>query len=195
MNPCISASMSENTNTLPALCLRPCWSTMSGLKAVQSWLSSNRVKASAHLLSVCVPMCLLNKLLEHTGHYHRALVQYLQELDVSVYIMPVQKRPAGLIKTDKRDALGLANHLYNQLELGVQLADKTHLVRRLLPASEAALQLKGGIRHRYELMHESTQRKNKLTAISYELFPEFTWVLKDPNGMAALALREHFPPP
>src|SRR5258706_10822090 len=55
-------------------------------------------------------------LLEHTGHYHLALVQYLQELDISVYVMPVQKRPAGMLKTDKRDALGLANHLYNQLE-------------------------------------------------------------------------------
>src|SRR5258708_27379107 len=59
-----------------------------------------------------VPLEQAYVLLEHTGHYHRALVQYLQELDVSVYIMPVQKRPAGLIKTDKRDALNLANHLY-----------------------------------------------------------------------------------
>lgn len=142
-----------------------------------------------------VPLEQAYLLLESTGHYHRALVQYLQELDIPVYIMPVQKRPVGLIKTDKRDALGLANQLYNQLELGVQLADKTHLVRRLLPASEAALQLKGWIRHRYELMHESTQRKNKLTAICDELFPEFTWVLKDPNGTAALKLREHFPTP
>jgi transposase len=134
-------------------------------------------------------------LLESTGHYHRALVQYLQEMDIPVYIMPVQKRPVGMIKTDKRDALGLANHLYNQLELGVQLADKTHLVRRLLPATGAALQLKGWMRHRYELMHESTQRKNKLIAICDELFPEFATVLKDPNGVAALALREHFPTP
>lgn len=142
-----------------------------------------------------VPLEQAYLLLESTGHYHRALVQYLQELDIPVYIMPVQKRPVGLIKTDKRDALGLANQLYNQLELGVQLADKTHLVRRLLPASEAALQLKGWIRHRYELMHESTQRKNKLTAICDGLFPELTWVLKDPNGVAALKLREHFPTP
>jgi len=142
-----------------------------------------------------VPLEQAYLLVESTGHYHRALVQYLQELDIPVYLMPVQKRPVGLIKTDKRDALGLANQLYNQLELGVQLADKTHLVRRLLPASEAALQLKGWIRHRYELMHESTQRKNKLTAICDELFPELTWVLKDPNGVAALKLREHFPTP
>lgn len=134
-------------------------------------------------------------LLEHTGHYHRPLVQYLQEMDVPVYVMPVQKRPVGLLKTDKRDALTLANHLYNQLELGVQLADKTHLVRQLLPATEAALQLKGWMRHRYELVQECTQRKNKLTAICDELFPEFTQVLKDPNAPSALALREHFPTP
>src|SRR5260370_2961356 len=109
--------------------------------------------------------------------------------------MAVEKGAGGMNKTDKGDALGLANHLYNQLELGVQLADKTHLVRRLLPASEAALQLKGWIRHRYELMHESTQRKNKLTAICDELFPEFTWALKDPNGMAAPALPAPLPTP
>ncbi len=57
-------------------------------------------------------------------------MQFLQELDISVYIMPVQKRLEGMIKTDKRDALGLANHLFNQLEKGVQFADKTQLVRR-----------------------------------------------------------------
>lgn len=52
-------------------------------------------------------------LMEKTGHYHKALEQYLQELDISVYIMHVQERPKGMMKTDRRDALGLANHLYN----------------------------------------------------------------------------------
>src|SRR5579864_8117400 len=32
-------------------------------------------------------------LLEKTGHYHKALEQYLLELDISVYIMHVQERP------------------------------------------------------------------------------------------------------
>lgn len=32
-------------------------------------------------------------LLEHTGHYHRALEQYLLELDITVYRIHVQKRP------------------------------------------------------------------------------------------------------
>src|SRR5579871_980605 len=54
-------------------------------------------------------------LLEQTGHYHKAVEQYLLELDISVYVMHVQSRPSGMLKTDKRDALGLANHLYNQL--------------------------------------------------------------------------------
>ena len=51
------------------------------------------------------------------------------------------------------------------------------------------------MRHRYELVHECTQRKNKLIAICDELFPEFTDVFKDPNGPTALALREQFPTP
>jgi len=37
------------------------------------------------------------------------------------------------------------------------------------------------VRHRYELIAESTQRKNKLTAVCDELFPELTHIMKDPN--------------
>jgi transposase len=134
-------------------------------------------------------------LMERTGHYHRALEQYLQELDIPVYVMHVQSRPAGMLKTDKRDALTLANQLYSQLELGVQVANKVQLIRRLVPPTEAAAQLKGLIRHRYELIRESTQRKNKLTALCDEIFPELTRVVKDPNALVALALREKYPTP
>jgi transposase len=133
--------------------------------------------------------------MERTGHYHRSLEQYLQELDITVYVMHVQKRQAGMLKTDKRDALTLANQLYSQLELGVQVANKAQLVRRVVPPTKAAAQLKGLIRHRYELIRESTRRKNKLTAICDELFPELTRVVKDPNALVALALRERFPTP
>jgi len=69
------------------------------------------------------------------------------------------------------------------------------LIRRVMPPTEAAAQLKGLIRHRYELIQESTQRKNKLTAICDEVFPELTRVVKDPNSLFALALREQFPTP
>jgi transposase len=134
-------------------------------------------------------------LMEQTGHYHKALQQYLLELDVPVYVMHVQRRECGMIKTDKRDALGLANQLYNQLALGVQVSDKLQVVHRAIPPSEAAAQLKGLMRHRYELATEATQRKNKLTAICDELFPELPQVLKNPNLTIALDLREKFPTP
>ena len=142
-----------------------------------------------------VPLTQVYIVLEVTGHYHRALLQYLQEMDISVFVLHVQKRQAGMLKTDKRDALSLANHLYSQLELGAQVADKLQAIRRLVPPTEAASQLKGMVRHRYELIAESTQRKNKLTAICDELFPELTQVAKDPNLPSALALRKEFPTP
>jgi hypothetical protein len=43
------------------------------------------------------------------------------------------------------------------------------------------------------LIHESTQRKNKLTALCDQLFPEFTQVFRDPNSSAGLAVRVLFP--
>ncbi len=134
-------------------------------------------------------------LLEKTGHYHLALVQYLQDVDISVYLVHVQERPKGVLKTDKRDALRLANHLYNQLELGAQVANKLHLVRRAIAPTETASLLRGLVRHRYELTRETTRRKNKLTAICDELFPEFASIFKDPNAPGALAIRKHFPTP
>jgi transposase len=134
-------------------------------------------------------------LMEKTGHYHHALLQYLLDLDIAVHLIHVQERTAGLLKTDKRDALGLANRLYTQLELGAQVADKSQLVRRAVPPMEAATLLRGLVRHRYELVREATRRKNKLTAICDELFPEFTTLFKDPNAAGALALREAFPTP
>ncbi len=142
-----------------------------------------------------VPLIQVYVLLEVTGHYHRALLQYLQELDIPVYAMHVQKRQPGLFKTDKRDALSLANHLYNQLDRGIQVGDPLQIVRRLAPPTPAAAQLRGMVHHRQELITESTQRKNKLTAICDELFPELTQIFRDPNGFTALVFRERFPTP
>jgi len=132
-------------------------------------------------------------MLEKTGHYHLALVDYLLEQDLSVYLVHVHERPRGLTKTDKRDALNLANHLYNQLEKGVQFADRSELARRALPPSEPAAQLKGLMGHRYELIHECTRRKNKLTALCDQLFPELPQVFRDPNSPTALRVRERYP--
>jgi transposase len=134
-------------------------------------------------------------LTEQTGPYHKALEQYLLELDIPVYMIHVQERPKGMMKTDKRDAQRLANTLYNQLEKGVQVTDKTQLVHRAIAPSETAIQLRNIVRHRSELMQDSTRRKNKLTSICDELFPELTKVYKDPNSPSALTLREKFPTP
>lgn len=142
-----------------------------------------------------VPLTQVYALLEVTGHYHKALLQYLQELDIPVYVMHVLKKQPGLLKTDKRDALGLANHLYNQLDRGIQVSDPLQIVRKLAPPTEAAAQLGGMVHHRQELITESTQRKNKLTSICDELFPEFTNIFRDPNGATALTFRERFPTP
>jgi transposase len=142
-----------------------------------------------------VPLEHVVVLLEHTGHYHRLLEQYLLEMDITVYRIHVQERPKGMLKTDKRDALNLANTLYSQLELGVQVADKMQLVRRAVPPTKAAAQLKGLIQHRYELSHQCTRLRNKLTAISDELFPEFTQIFRDPNREVALSFRVKFPTP
>src|SRR3981081_936384 len=46
-----------------------------------------------------VPLTQVQVLLEVTGHYHRALMQYLQNLDIPVYIIHVQKRREGLLKS------------------------------------------------------------------------------------------------
>ncbi len=43
-----------------------------------------------------VPPTQVQALLEVTGHYHRALLQYLQEVDIPVYVIHVQKRQEGL---------------------------------------------------------------------------------------------------
>lgn len=141
------------------------------------------------------PLEQVTVLLEHTGHYHKNLEQYLLELDMTVYRIHVQERPKGMVKTDKRDALGLANRLYTQLELGAQVADKMQLVRQTAPPTPAAAQLRSFMQHRYELSHQSTQLRNKLTAICDEIFPEFTQIFRDPNREVALAFREKFPTP
>ena len=128
-----------------------------------------------------VPLTQVQVVLEVTGHYHRVLLVYLQELGIPVYLLHVQKRQEGLLKSDKRDALGLANLLYNQLEKGIQVSDPLQAVRRLVAPTAAAAQLRGMVQHHAELIAESTQRKNKLTAICDELFPELTRLLRNPN--------------
>lgn len=133
-------------------------------------------------------------LVERTGHYGKALEQYLQEQGVTVYRVHVQAKPKGS-KSDKRDAQALAVLLYNQLELGILVSDTAQIAHLLVPPSASAQLLCGLVQHRQELVREHTQRKNKLTAIGEELFPEFAQICMNPNTPSALALREKYPTP
>jgi transposase len=134
-------------------------------------------------------------LIEKTGHFHYALREFLLECDITVHEMHAMERKREMTKTDKRDAQRLANQLYNQLELHAQVADKKQEVRLALAPSPVARELRRLVVHRAQLVREVTRRKNKLTAILDQLFPEFTEVFKDPNGETALAMRARYPTP
>ena len=133
-------------------------------------------------------------LLELTGHYGRALEQYVLEQGLSVYQVHVQKRETR-DKSDKRDAQGLAAMLYNQIERHILLAEKSQTIRRLIVPNATERLLQGLVQHRSELTRETVRHKNKLTAIADELFPELTQVFRDPNSITALKYREAFPTP
>lgn len=133
-------------------------------------------------------------LVEHTGHYGSALKQYLQEKRIDIYEMHASKRMSKE-KTDKRDALNLANILYSQLELGLQVLDEKQRVYRSLPSDEIATALRTLMRRRYKLERDITRHKNGLISICDELFPEIVEVIKDPNNATALRIRTAFPTP
>jgi transposase len=132
-------------------------------------------------------------LVEKTGHYGFALEQYLQQHGIALYKIHAGRRQVKR-KTDKRDALYLANILYNQLVLGVQ-SDDSGEIRQIIPPSQTAIKLRTLVQRRAELTSDMTARKNKLTAICDETFPELTEIFVDPNGATALIVRERFPMP
>lgn len=133
-------------------------------------------------------------LIEHTGHYGAALKQYLHEQNIVVYEMHAAKRMSKE-KTDKRDSLNLANILYAQLALHVQVLNEKQRVYKSLPPNEQAIALRTLTRRRYELERDIVRHENKLVAIADELFPELTEILKSPNSDTALRIRLAFPLP
>ncbi len=155
----------------------------SGFEKLLSALTEHAPPSACHVL------------LENTGHYGRAIEQYLQEKGVQVYRISVSTEKRGKQKSDKRDAQALAVLLYNQIERHIIVTDKSQIAHRLVPPSDTARLLHGLVQHRLELVHETTRRKNKLTAICDELFPELTQVYADPNSPSALTLREKYPTP
>lgn len=134
--------------------------------------------------------------LEATGHYHRTLASFLAEEGFEVFVVAVRtKRQVGVNKSDAHDARRLANGLYAQLALGLQVEDRSHEARKLLPPIPVAQQLYGYVFRRYELAQDFTRSSNKLGAICDELFPEFTQAFASVWRPIALDLRDRFPLP
>ena len=133
-------------------------------------------------------------LLERTGHYGVAIIQFLQEYGIAIYRMQVRKRH-GWDKTDVKDAQALSVLLYNTVAMNIPQSDKSQRITPIATQPVVVRKLQGLIHHRSELVAECVQRKNKLTAICDELFPEFTNIYKDPNSPSALNLREKFATP
>lgn len=132
-------------------------------------------------------------LLEQTGHYHRSLLETLQTAGLQVYTIAIHQRHTG-DKSDKRDAQRLANLLYSQLALHVQVDDPTQQIRELLPPTPVAAEVAPLVRLHYEKTQDCTRLSNKLTALCDELFPELQSVIK-PNAPFALDLRAQYPTP
>ena len=145
-------------------------------------------------MTVYAPADQCHILLESTGHYGRAIEQFLQEAGCNLYRIQGQKRYSAN-KTDKSDAQALAALLYNQVGLHVINVDEKTRIAPLVAPGDTARQLRGLVQHRSELVHESTQRKNKLTALCDELFPEMTSIYADPNSPSALTMRAKYPTP
>jgi transposase len=152
-----------------------------GFEQLVTWIETHAILSQVAIL------------IEQTGHYHKALEQYLLERELEVYLIATRER--GKQKSDKRDAQMLAHTLFSQIEKDVQAASSRGQVRRVLPSSETASELASLVQHRVELSRGVVQRKNQLTAICDEIFPEFEEIFHDPNGKIALNVREHYPTP
>jgi len=158
--------------------------------------SRAEIEAMLQQVRAIVPLSRVAVLMEETGHYHRALAETLMEEGVSVYVIGIHaKKVNGLDKTDRFDALRLANMLYNQVVLGQQVENTSQRVERRLPAVPVAAALAPLVRMHYELTQHETRTKNKLTALADELFPELCQVFQDVNLKTSLELRARFPTP
>lgn len=132
---------------------------------------------------------------EPTGHYHKVLEQYIVEHNITLYMQHVGKRPNRMIKSDRRDALGLARHLYQQEHLGTETGVESEKARLTYSPASVCAHLRIWTRRRQDLVSEQVTRKNRLTSICDQLFPELRTVLRDVNGVGALAVRARFPTP
>jgi transposase len=140
------------------------------------------------------PLTQWRVLMEKTGHYYLPLLQYLQERGIETYLVHVKKRPRKQ-KNDKRDAQGLANTAYRQLELGAEPDDAEQEVHRVAPTCEAARALRELVQYHDDLSKQMVRILHQLTGICDLLFPEFSLTFKNVNLPTALVFREHYPTP
>lgn len=134
--------------------------------------------------------------MEQTGHYHLPLLEALQAEGFACYVVAIhRKKTPGVSKTDRYDALRLANMLYAQIGRGVQADDSTQIIEQRLPPTDVAAQLAPLVQMHYEHTQQQTRCCNKLTSLIDEIFPEWTEVFKYPNAIIALEYRAKFPTP
>lgn len=133
-------------------------------------------------------------ILEKTGHYHMALLQYLQEQGIEVYLVHVLKRPRRQ-KNDRKDAQGLANMGFTQLELGAMPDNPGQELHRVLPITETIQALRNLTQYHYDLSKQIVRVKNQLIGISDLLFPELSLIFKNVNLPTARTFRVRYPTP
>lgn len=167
-------------------------------KCPTKYVKNNRadIEALIDQIEAFVPLSSCCILVENTGHYGACLIHALQERGARLYRMHPKKRYSANLKTDKADAQFLALNLLQQIGMQIPVTEKALRVWPILPANPTIVMLRGLVQHRHELSRELVRRKNKLTAICDELFPEFEQIYKkDQNSKPALNLREKFPTP
>jgi transposase len=126
-------------------------------------------------------------ILESTGHYHQAVIQFLEEQDILYLVVnplishQAKKSSLRKVKTDAVDAYQLGELYYKeQLEAhkqrGIQLLNLRHLTRQ------------------YEsLTNMYVQAKLHLQAVLDQLFPDYRGTFGDLYSKVSLLLLKEFP--
>src|SRR5579875_1470244 len=98
-------------------------------------------------------------LVERTGHYGAALLQFLQEARCTLYVCQPQTRRQD--KDDRRDARALAHLLYRQVGLGLPESDARLVIRPLVAPCEAARKSYALVHHRQELVEQTVRTRHR----------------------------------
>jgi transposase len=126
-------------------------------------------------------------ILESTGHYHQAVIQFLEEQDILFLVVnplisnQAKKSSLRKVKTDAADAFQLGELYYKEefevhKQRGVLLLNLRHLTRQ------------------YEsLTHMYVQAKLHFQAVLDQVFPEYRGIFGDLYSKVSLLLYKKFP--